>query len=106
MIMFKEIKVYLQKFSSNWKAETPKLAKFFRNLAGAVTGIIVVLSGIAGMFPNLNVPTWFTNYGWYVAGICALITAYSGAQKKDLKDPDKTEIPTNPKNPDNSNSQQ
>jgi len=86
----KKIKQIFQEFLSDWRAKTPKIAKFFRNLAGTVTGIVVVLSGIAGILPSLDVPIWFTNYGWYIAGICALITAYSGSQKV------KSEIPINP----------
>ena len=77
----RKLKVLYRKFRADWRAETPKIYKAIRNAAGAVTGIIVILSGVAGVFPNLNVPTWFTSYGWYVAGLCALITAYSGKQK-------------------------
>ena len=77
----KKLKALYRKFRSDWHAETPKIYKAIRNAAGAITGVIVVLSGTAGVFPSLNVPTWFTNYGWYVAGVCALITVHSGKQK-------------------------
>ena len=83
-----------KKFIVNWRAETPKFWKGLRDAAGIVTTSILVLSGIAGVFPSLNVPTWFSNYGWYIAGACALITAFSGQKKVE-----KSEIPTNPEKP-------
>lgn len=79
---------YIDRFKAAWKAETPKLSKWIRNVAGTVTTVMMILAGISGIFPTLNVPVWFSDYGWYIAGVAALITGFSGTRtvKKDEKD--------------------
>ena len=76
-----KIKAWIQEFISDWKEETPKIWKWMRNIAAGATTALVILSGIGSQFPTLEVPYWFSQYGWYVAAACALITGYSGKQK-------------------------
>lgn len=76
-----KLKKWIQEFIHDWKEETPKIWKVIRDIAGVMTTVIIILSGVGSQFPSLEVPYWFPRYGWYIAGGCALIIGYSGKQK-------------------------
>lgn len=76
-----KIKILINRFIQDCKEETPKIWAWIRNLAAGLTLAITILSGVGATFPSLEVPYWFSSYGWYIAGICALITGYSAKQK-------------------------
>jgi hypothetical protein len=76
------IKKLIKVFIDDWKEETPKVWARVRNIAGAITVAIPILEGVTPQFPSFQPPTWFIDYGWYIAGICLLITGLSGKQKK------------------------
>lgn len=87
--LFEKIKVWIKEFIADWKEDTPKRWKVIRDVSGATTTAILILSGVGSQFPALEVPYWFSHYGWYIAGVCALITGYSGKQKITKSDEDK-----------------
>jgi len=81
------MKKLFKRFKNAWRAETPKLWKALRNLAGFVTIVVPFMAGISGTIPNITVPTWFTQYSWYLMAGAGLITLFAGTrQKKTTKD--------------------
>lgn len=82
--IFEKIKTWIKEFITDCKEETPKIWKWIRDIAGGITIGIGILSGIGAQFPIFEIPYWFSHYGWYIAGVCALITGYS-ARKKVVK---------------------
>lgn len=79
--LFTKLAAIFKEFIADCKAETPKIWKWIRDVAGGITTAILILSGVGSQFPTLEVPSWFSQYGWYIAGLCALIVGYSARKK-------------------------
>lgn len=64
-----------------WNAETPKLAKWIRNIAGTSSAGVLVVNGALTQ-SGVNVPPWFSNNLWWFIAIPAAITFFAGIREK------------------------
>lgn len=76
------MKKIIKWFMNSWKSETPKLWKSARNAAAFITIAVPTLAGISTTVPNITVPSWFTEYAWYLMAVSGLLTLYAGTRTK------------------------
>jgi hypothetical protein len=82
--LIEKFKLLKSNFLKKWNAETPKVAKCVRNIAGIITVALPTAWGIVSSMPKmLDVfPDGFTKFVGYVTLVSALITTIAGLQTK------------------------
>lgn len=79
----KKIISFVKDLPRQWKAETPVICKYIRNVAGVLA---VAIPTICNTCPaGLVVPEWFLKYSWYIFAACLFVTGAAGTKefKKD-----------------------
>lgn len=60
---------------------TPKKWKRIQATAGSLLAIVTALAALPTVVPGMNVPTWFSDYGWYAAAVLTAIIAYGQSRE-------------------------
>jgi len=71
----------IKKVISDWSAETPKIAKFIRNIAGTLTVVLPTAWGILTA-TGIMLPMFINNIMGYIILISAIITGIAGTKTK------------------------
>ena len=69
----KKIIVFIKDLPRQWKSETPKLAKWIRNVAATITAVVpTAWLTFQGM--GISLPEWFIHNVGYITLISLIIT--------------------------------
>ena len=79
----KKIKEFFKDVVRQWKAETPKVAKWIRNIAGIITAI-VPSSWAAFTLMSIQMPDWFNHSVGFITFSALLITGIAGTKEKKV----------------------
>ena len=81
----KKLIAFIKDLPRQWKAETPKVAKWVRNSAATITAVVPT-AWITFNTMGIMLPTWFVNNVGYITLISLIITGLAGTkEKKDGK---------------------
>ena len=73
--------IFIKDLPRQWKAETPRIAKWIRNIsaviAAAVPGAWLTFQGM-----GITLPEWFVNHVGYITLASLIITAIAGTKEK------------------------
>jgi hypothetical protein len=77
----KKMIVFIKDLPRQWKAETPKLAKWIRNIAATIATVVpgawLTFQGMGIMLPD-----WFVNHVGYITLAALVITGIAGTKEK------------------------
>jgi len=77
----KNIIAFIKDLPRQWKAETPKLAKWIRNAAATITAVVpTAWLTFQGM--GITLPGWFVNNVGYITLASLIITGLAGTKEK------------------------
>ena len=80
LVFMKKIIDFIKDLPRQWKAETPKLAKWIRNVAAAITAVVpTAWLTFQGM--GITLPEWFVNHVGYITLISLIITGLAGTKE-------------------------
>ena len=76
----KKIIAFIKDLPRQWKAETPKLAKWVRNVAATITAVVpTAWLTFQGM--GIILPEWFVNNVGYITLASLIITGLAGTKE-------------------------
>lgn len=77
----KKLIEFIKDLPRKWRAETPKLAKWIRNVAGVITAVVpTAWMTFQGM--GIILPYWFTQNVGYITFASLLIAGFAGIKEK------------------------
>lgn len=76
MNIFKELK-------RQWCAETPKVYKWIRNIAGIITAVVPSSWGVF-ILMSIQMPEWFTHSVGFITFTSLIITGIAGTKEKKV----------------------
>lgn len=85
---FREAIFFIKDIPRQWKAETPKIAKWVRNTF-ATLGSAALAFNTAVTSISASTPSWYSDNIWFVIGGCAAIVVIAGT--KEVKPPEAKE---------------
>ena len=65
---------------AQWKAETPKVAKYIRNVSGGISSAFITLKA-----SGVDTPSWLDDSIGYIIFIFAIVMVISGTKEKKTK---------------------
>lgn len=81
----KKLIEFIKDLPRQWKAETPRIAKWVRNYAATVTAVVPT-AWITFNTMGIMLPVWFVNNVGYITLVSLVITGLAGTkEKKDGK---------------------
>lgn len=78
----KKIIAIIKDYPRRWKAETPKLAKWIRNVAATITAANIATLMGSLLINGIVFPIWFSQIVGSVILVSGIITAVAGAKEK------------------------
>ena len=79
----KKIKEFFKEIVRQWKAETPKVAKWIRNISGIITAV-VPSAWMTFNVMGILMPYWFSQNVGYITLAALLITGFAGTKEKKV----------------------
>lgn len=77
----KKLIQFIKDLPRQWKAETPKMAKWIRNIAGTIAAVVPgAWLTFQGM--GITLPDWFVNHVGYITLAALVITGIAGTKEK------------------------
>lgn len=80
----KKIIAFIKDLPRQWRADTPKVAKWVRNasatIAAVVPGAWLTFQGM-----GISLPEWFVNHVGYITLAALLITGVAGTKERSKK---------------------
>jgi|WetSurMetagenome_2_1015567.scaffolds.fasta_scaffold284361_3 hypothetical protein len=76
-----KIITWIKDLPRQWKAETPKVAKWIRNVAGTLTVVLPTAWGVLSA-TGIGMPDWFNHSIGYIILGSAVIAGVAGTKEK------------------------
>ena len=81
----KKLIAFIKDLPRQWKAETPRIAKWVRNSAATITAVVPT-AWVTFNTMGIMLPPWFVNNVGYITLVSLVITGLAGTkEKKDGK---------------------
>ncbi len=80
----KKIIAFIKDLPRQWRADTPKVAKWVRNASATIAAVV---PGAWLTFQNMGIslPEWFVNHVGYITLAALLITGVAGTKERSKK---------------------
>lgn len=77
----KKVIAFIKDLPRQWRAETPKIAKWIRNIAAIITAVVPT-AWVTFQTMNITLPDWFTTHVGYITLASLIITGIAGTKEK------------------------